>query len=240
VPTKIAESKIKKEEIYDHFLRSYIPKAYQEFLKKEEITPIISPKIELKKAKEGEDWEIILKTATKPDIKLGDYKEKIKKAKEDVKKSDIWVPGQEKEVSKEDEEKNKRAQFQASFDALLKEAVVELSELVIDEEVQNKLTKLVDDIQKLGLTLESYISSKQTTIDKMKEEMRKEVEELYKTEFILQEIADKENITVEKEELEKIFSGISDEKEKQAVAQNMYYYASLMRKQKTLDYINNL
>jgi FKBP-type peptidyl-prolyl cis-trans isomerase (trigger factor) len=74
----------------------------------------------------------------------------------------------------------------------------------------------------------------------MKEEMRKEVEELYKTEFILQEIADKENITVEKEELEKIFSGISDEKEKQAVAQNMYYYASLMRKQKTLDYINNL
>ena len=222
VPKKIAESKLKKQDVYDAFLRVFIPKIYGEYLDSQELKPIVHPKIELISAKEGESWEIKLTTAIKPTIKLNQYKAKIKAAKEQIKKSSIWTPGKDKELSKEDEESQRKAEFQASFDALLKEAEVELSDLIIEEEIQNKLTRLVDDIQKVGLTLEA------------------EIEELYKTEFLLQEIADTENIVVENEELDKIFAGISDPKEKTAVEKNMYYYASLMRKQKTLDFIGSL
>jgi hypothetical protein len=52
-------------------------------------------------------------------------------------------------------------------------------------------------------------------------------------------IADKENITVEKQDLEKIFVNLSPEERKKA-EENSYFYASILRKQKTLDFLINL
>jgi len=239
-PKNIAESKIQKDVVYEHLLRAYIPRVYAEILKKEDIKPIISPKVELIKAKENEEWEIKMATATTPEVKLGNYKEKVKKAKEKVQKSDIWVPGKDKEPTEEDKEKQKQAEFQAALEALLSEAKVEISDLIIEEEASQRLSKLVDDVQRVGLTMESYLKSKNITKEQVTEQIRKEIEDTYKMEFLIQKIADEEKINVEQAELEKVFAGIKDEKEKQAVQGNMYYYASLMRKQKTLDYINSL
>ncbi|QQS43613.1 hypothetical protein IPM65_05695 [Candidatus Roizmanbacteria bacterium] len=239
-PKNIAESKIQKDVVYEHLLRSYIPRVYSEILKKEDVRPIISPKVELTKAKENEEWEIKMTTATTPDIKLNNYKEKVKKAKENVKKSDIWVPGKDKEPTEEDKEKQRQAEFQAALEALLSEATVEISDLVIEEEANQRLSKLVDDVQRVGLTMESYLKSKNLTKEQIMDQIKKEIEDTYKMEFLLQKIADEEKINVEQAELDTIFAGIKDEKEKQAVQGNMYYYASLMRKQKTLDYINSL
>jgi len=59
-------------------------------------------------------------------------------------------------------------------------------------------------------------------------------------EFVLQKIADDAKIQVEKEDIEKLLASLKDPKDREAAQQNMYYYASLMRKQKTLDYINSL
>lgn len=239
-PKNIAESKIQKDIVYEHLLRAYIPRVYSEIVKKDDIRPIISPKVELAKAKENEEWEIKMTTAATPDVKLGNYKEKVKKAKEQVKKSDIWVPGKDKEPTPEDAEKQKQAEFQAAFEALMSEAKVEISDLIIEEEASQRLAKLVDDVQRVGLTMESYLQSKNITKEQISEQIKKEIEDTYKMEFLLQKIADEEKISVEQAELEKVFAGIKDEKEKQTVQGNLYYYASLMRKQKTLDYINSL
>ena len=59
-------------------------------------------------------------------------------------------------------------------------------------------------------------------------------------EFALNEIAEKENISVENDELEKLFVSIKDNKERVAAMQNAYYYAALLRKQKTLDFLLGL
>ncbi len=240
VPTNIAESKIPKSDIYDHALRSYIPKAYGEILKKEDVRPIVAPKIELVTAKENEDWEIKISTATTPDVKLGKYKEKIKDAKATAKKDTIWVPGKSKEPTPEEKEKQTRAEFQAALTALLAEAKVEISDLLIEDELQGRLSRLVDDVQRVGLTMEAYFKSKNLTKEDVTAQLKKEIEETYKTEFILQQIADEEHIQVEQEEITKVLEGIKDEKEKKTAQENMYYYASLMRKQKVLDFINSL
>jgi len=47
-------------------------------------------------------------------------------------------------------------------------------------------------------------------------------------------------INVEKEDLDKLFANIKDEKEKEQARQNAYFYASILRKQKTLDLLLNL
>ncbi|HRN70595.1 MAG TPA: hypothetical protein PLS49_05410, partial [Candidatus Woesebacteria bacterium] len=207
---------------------------------KEQIKPIISPRVELVKAKEGEDWEIKFTTAESPKVELGKYKEKVKAAKTQAKKNDIWVPGKDKEPTEADKEKQKQAEFQASLDALMAEAKVEVSDLILDEEMQKRLAKLVDDMQRVGITMEAYLQSKNITKEQLQDQIKKEIEDSYKIEFILQEIADTEDIKIEQAELEKLFANVKTDADRKAIEQNAYYYAALLRKQKTLDYINSL
>ena len=239
-PKEVAEKNIRREAIYDHLLRAYIPKVYSEIVEKEDIKPVVAPRIELEEAKENEDWKIKLSTAESPKVNLGKYKEKVKEAKKKVKSSDIWVPGKDKEPTPEDAEKHKAAEFQAALQAIMDETKIEISDLIVDEDVERRLTRLVDDIQKVGLTMDAYLKSKNLTKEQILEQIRKEIEENYKIEFAIQEIAEQEGIKVEQTEIDKMFEGIKDAKEKAAAKQNAYYYVALLRKQKTLDYLNSL
>lgn len=240
VPKDLAVKHIAKDTVYNHLIRQILPSIYTEIVEKEKLKPIVAPKIELVKAKENEDWEVKMLIAEKPDVKLGDYKEKIKKAKAELKTEDIWVPGKEEQKPEQKQEQKKQAQFQAVLTTLMKDVECEIPDIVIEEELNARLTKLVDDIQKVGLTPEAYFKSKNTTLEDMKKQLAQEIEETYKLEFILQEIADAEKIEVETAEMEKMFAEVRDEKQRQMAQQQAYYYASIMRKQKTLDFLTNL
>ncbi len=238
VPLDVAKKHLKKEEIFQEMIQVYFSKIYQEIVKKEGLKPIINPKVDLLKAKEEEDWQIKIIIAEKPQVILGDYKNKIKQLKANQKKVDIWVPGKNQEKKEEKDDKSKL--LNSILEIILKEAKVEISDLIIEEELNYRLSRLIDDIQKLGLTIETYAKSKNLTVEELKESFKKEIEDTYKLEFILNEIADQEKITVEKQELEKLFVNIKDEKEKQQAMTNSYYYAIIIRKQKTIDYLLDL
>lgn len=238
VPKVIAEKHIPKEDIYQELAQKMISRIYQELLTKESLKPIISPKVDLPKAKEGEDWQIKITVAEKPTISLGDYKKVAKEARMQAKKASIWVPGKDKSEKPPEEDKNKT--LNEVLTALLKESKIEISDMVIEEEINHRLTHLFDEIQKIGLTTENYLKSKNLTMDSLKAQFKKETEDTYKIEFILSEIADKENLKVEQVDLDKLFINIKDEKERMKAEQNSYYYATILRKQKTLDYLISL
>lgn len=239
VPKEIAEKHITKEALYQELLKKLLSRVYEEIVKKEGLQPIVSPKIDLTKAKEGEDWEIKMTLAERPLIDLGQYKEAIKKIKADQKKGDIWVPGKDKQ-EKKDNNDAKQKLLNEILSVLLKEAKFELSDLVVEDELNNRLTQLVDDVRKIGLTMDAYLKSKHLTIDDLKKRYKQEIEDTYKLEFILMEVADKENIKVEKEDLDKLLTSITNPEEKKSAEQNSYYYASILRKQKTLDFLLGL
>ncbi|MEK7070647.1 MAG: trigger factor [Patescibacteria group bacterium] len=245
VPEQIAEKHLKKETVYQRMMHDFLPKIYEEILKKEGYKPIVNPRIELMKAKDNEDWELKIILAEKPEIQLGDYKEKIKKVKGSKKSADIWVPGKESEGEDPKLQEQKKAQEQQQMlnsvlDELMKTVTIEFSEMIIEEELNNRLAKLLDDVQKIGMTMDAYLKSKNTTMEDLRASFTKDIENTYKIEFILNEIADKEEINVENEELEKIFGSITDEKEKATAQQNAYFYAMILRKQKVLDYLLGL
>lgn len=239
-PAEIAKKHIKREDVYNQMLQSYIPTIYSEIVTKEKLKPIISPKLNLKKAQENADWELVISVAEAPKVSLGNYKEKVKTAIKKVEKSDIWVPGKDKEPTNEDKEKQKQAKFQAALGALLAEAKAEISDLIIEDELNQRLARIVDDVQKIGLTMEKYLESKKISQADFRKQIQDEITETYKMEFVLQKVADEEGIQVEKKELEDMLSTVKDAKEKEALQKNMYYYASLLRKQKTIDYISSL
>ncbi len=241
-PKNIAEKHIKKEAVYEKLINDLMPGLYQELLKQENLKPIISPKIELIKAKDNEIWEIRITIAEKPKIDLKNYKELIKNIKSEEKKKDIWVPGKpnKQEPSTKEKEDNKMKMFNKIFETFLKNIDVKISNLIIETELNKRLTQLVDDVRKVGLTTEQYLKSKNETLDSLKEKFKKEIEEMYKLEFILEEINEAEKIIVEQKDLDALFLNIKDEKERQKAKQNAYFYASILRRQKTLDFLMTL
>lgn len=240
-PKAIAEKHIAKEKVYQELLNTLLGKIYQEILQKEDLKPIANPKIDLKKAKENENWEVVITIAEKPVVDLGDYKKNIQDAKAEMKKDDIWVPGKEENAaSPEKTEEQKQKLLNTVLSTIMDKAKCEIPDMLVEEELEGRLTRLVDEVQKVGLTTESYLKSKNTTIDQLKEQYKKEIENTYKMEFILAELADRENIKVEQADLDKLFEGIKTEEEKKMAQQNAYFYASILRKQKTLDYLTSL
>ena len=77
-------------------------------------------------------------------------------------------------------------------------------------------------------------------MDSLKKQYEKEIVDTYKVEFLLMEIADKENIQVDKQDLEKMLGNIKDENARKEAEQNSYFYATVIRKQKTLDSLLSL
>lgn len=240
VPKEVAEKHIPKETVYQRALQNLLPGIYEGVVKKESLKPVMSPRIELLSAKENEPWKLRFKVAGRPIVSLDDYKKLIKDVISKHKKADIWVPGKDKERTKEQTEEDRQKLLNEILDALIQKTKVEISDLIIEEELNARLSKLVDDVQKIGLTMDSYLASKGISMDELKKQYSKEIEGVHKLEFLLGEIADQEKIEVKPEELTEIFGKITNEKERQQAEQNAYFYAAVIRKQKTLDFLLSL
>jgi FKBP-type peptidyl-prolyl cis-trans isomerase (trigger factor) len=117
---------------------------------------------------------------------------------------------------------------------------IEISPLILDAEVNRRLTSLYEEIKKLGLTVEQYLESKKLTAASLREKLTEETKDLYKSEFLLEQIADKEQITVDKTDLDKVFKQAKSKEEEALYKNNSYLYTRLLRKQKTLDFLANL
>lgn len=240
VPKELAEKNIAKDSVYSHLIHDIMPKIYEDIVKKENLKPILSPKIELVKAKENEAWELKVTIAEKPEVKLKDYKKQVQEAKKTLKADDIWVPGKEPQTPEKNADQKKEKALNVSLEAVLKECECELPPLLVEEEMNRRLSQMVDDVQKIGLTMDKYLQTRNLTMETVKERLTREITDMYKLEFILQTIADEEKLEVKQEDLNALFSNIKEEKDRKSAEANAYFYASVLRKQKALDFIIGL
>lgn len=239
-PYDLAVKQLDKNKVYEEVLKDLLPKIYSDAISTHKITPIVSPEIKLIKAKEGEDWQFTAKTCEKPEVKLDNYKEIIAKAKGVIKKDDLWLPGKDKQKEPQKPEETRQRLLNTVLEALYKTIKVPIPTILLQVEVNRRLTRLVDELQKLGLTLDQYIASKGKTGEQIRKEHEDEVAKMYSLEFILEQLADSEKITVEESEIEKMVQSAKSESEKKAISSNRYYLASLIRRQKTLDRLASL
>lgn len=232
-PKKIVEQKVDRAKLYEEVIKEIIPKVYTDALKQHNLVPVLSPKIELTKAKQKEDWVITATVALKPNIDLKDYKTIIKQAK--AAKTKIWVPGKSDE-----KEKDKKPSLDEILKALGEAIEVEMSDLLVENEVNRLLSDLLDQTKKLGLTVEQYLAAKGKTTEQLRLEYKAQATNSLSIEFALAKIADVENITVSPKDIEEVVAKIEDPKEKEKLSRESYYLAHLIRQQKTLDFLANL
>ena len=126
------------------------------------------------------------------------------------------------------------------MDGILKSTKVDISQLIIDDEVNRRLTQLLDDVRKIGMTIDDYTRSKNTTIETLREQFKTEAPEMFAIELALDKISDEAKIVVEQAELDALSKNVTDEKKREELKKNSYLYASVIKRQKTLDYLLSL
>ncbi len=236
-PKEQVEKIVGKEKIYDKVIKNLVPKIYAQIIKTHQLRPIVNPKIKLIAAKEGEDWQIEFTLCETPVIDLDHYKEEIKKI---TVKDKIWTPAKGQQPSKQDESKRKAEEAQKIIQALLKHTKITIPAILIEDEVNRKLSSLIEKTEKLGLTLDQYLNSLGKTAQQIKEEYRKESQDNWHLELALNKIADEEKIVVDQSEVDQFIEKAKDEKEKKGLAGQRYVLASILRRQKTLEFLQSL
>lgn len=233
-PAKLVEENTDKTKVYEEVIRQLVPKAYSDAVTEHNLKPIMMPKIELKEAAEGKDWVVLATTASKPTVTLGDYKKGVQELKA-TKAKKIWVPGQD--AKPEDEEKERKITLDELIDAIIANVTIVIPPILLEHEVNHQLSGLLDQARKLGLTIEQYLASTNRTADGLREEYTRLASRTLSLEFALEAIADAEKIEATDEDIQKVLAGAKSEEERKTLEKEKYYLTSMLRRQKTIDFL---
>lgn len=226
-PREMVEKSLDQTKVTDEVLKRLLPQAYIEAVQNNAIRPIMNPKIQIDKITEGEDWQFTALTAETPEIKLGNYK----KAVQDITaKSKIVIPGKEPQ----------QPNFDEIMKAVLASVTVAIPPLLVEQEVDRLLANMLEEVKKLGLTLDQYLASTGKTPETLRNEYEEKARHDITLELTLQKIAEVEQITVDEKEIDEAVQKAKDPHEKQHLESNRYLLASILRQQKTLDFLRNL
>jgi FKBP-type peptidyl-prolyl cis-trans isomerase (trigger factor) len=191
--TKILEH-IPENTLLEKTLSKILPQLFADTIKEQKIKPAIYPKFELISSKDNEDWQIRATTAELPEVKLGKYKEKIRGA---LRSQGLWKPGDDKKKELSREEKEQRV-----IKALLENVKLNIPKVIIESEVNSRLSKLLEQIEKLGLSLDSYLASINKTSEQIRAEHERQAQEAVALDLILAKIAQEENVKISESEID--------------------------------------
>ncbi len=88
-----------------------------------------------------------------------------------------------------------------AIEALLTRIDIPLPEALVEHEIEHRRESLQRDLDQAGLTLETYAESRQLSPADIDKEVGDEVRQSVKARFILDQLAEQENLTIEQEEI---------------------------------------
>ena len=232
-PKKLIEENINEQALREEVLKNLLPNAYIQAVTEHNLKPIMNPKIQIGELAEGKDWTFDAYTVEMPEVKLNDYKKKVQDI---TAKSKIVIPGQDLPSR----QGQKEADFNEIVKALLDSVEITIPPLLVEQETDRLLAQTLDEIKRLGLTLDQYLASTSRTPEQFRDEYRTKAEGDIKLEFVLQKRAEVEKISVDPKEVDEAILKAKDPKEQEHMRQNSYLLANILRQQKTLDFLKNL
>lgn len=209
-PKSIAAGQIDPNKLSNHVLSHIFNDIITDAVKEHKYQLLGRPVLEnIDTPKEG-GWKIKLQLPIYPEVKLGDYKKSL--------------PKTDSKTSEEDK-------LEAIYRSLLEVIKIEVSPLLIDEEVNHSLERLESQAKSLNLSSEDYLKAIKRDLDSVKKEYATRAEESIKLDLILLEIAKEEKINTDEKELLELakLSNIGQEQ--------LGRLKSIMNRRKTVDYL---
>jgi trigger factor len=215
-PISLVEENTNPDRILEEVAQNLISHQYQHLLSQHQLHPIIPPQVKVLNPPitRTNPWQLEIKSCQTPQIKLGDYKTALKKI------------NSQKHDSAE-------SQLNQIFDQLLSLTQVDLPQVLTDYEIENRLTQLVDQINQAGLSFNQYLKSKDTTLEKLKEDLKQQVAKEWTLNLVIDQVSQEEKINLSPEELKDFAT-----KAPKGVNPNTLAY--LLLQQKVLTYLKEL
>lgn len=232
-PKKLVEETIDPAKLREEVLKKLLPDAYVKAVEEHKLRPVMNPKIHVTKIEDPStssgqgDWEFTAETCEMPEIHLGKYKEEVKKI---TAKSKIAIPGKEQQEPSMDE----------ILKVVMEQTDAKIPHIMVQQEADRLLSQTLDEIKKLGLTLDQYLQSTGKKPEDLRHDYEMKATSDMKLEFALSKIAEDEKIQVEPKELDEAVAKAKDPQEREQMEKNRYLLASILRQQKTLDFLKNL
>ena len=218
-PKHIVRKNLSEDKLLSQALSNILPNAFYGVIKEHNIKVVMYPKFEVV-GKKDSVIEVKAVTCEAPEIQLGDYKDLIRNSK----KADIWVPGKDR-TKKEPTREQKESQ---------------VIRILLEEEVNIKLSALLSRLEKLGLTLEGYLQSIGKTAESLRNEYLESVKSSIILDFILSEIALKENIKIDSIEAKEFFKSVNPEVVDKPEEKQLTGIIQILKKRKALEKLTSL
>lgn len=195
-PDKLIDQ-IPQNTLIEKTLSKILPRLVADVINQHKIKPAIYPKFELVKATENEAWQIRAVTCEIPDVNLGKYKKAVAGA---ARSKRIWTP--EKGSKEKPKEPSREEKEQEVIKILLETIKVRVPNILVEGEVNSRLARLLERLEKLGLTLEGYLSSIRKDSQAIRKEYGEQARNTLALDIILNEIAESENIKVDDKQVD--------------------------------------
>jgi FKBP-type peptidyl-prolyl cis-trans isomerase (trigger factor) len=225
------EKKVSPEDLIEKTLAKILPEALGQAITENKLKPAIYPKFELIKADDNANWQVRAVTCELPQVEVGDYKKLIT---DNLKK--VIITPQTKEKTQEQKE-------QEVIKLLIETIKIKMPKILIDEEVNSRLSQLLNRIEKLGLNLDSYLASVGKTPQTVRDEYTVQAQNTIALELILQKIAEEQQIKVDEKQIDEVIkvSGADPKtSEKLNTPEQRLFIASILRKKAALESLTAL
>jgi len=238
-PKEQVERKLGVDKLYGNVINELLQKYYPQALKEHRIMPISNPKVEIQEFSLEKDFEFVARVAIKPEITFKEYKKDLKKYLED----------KNKELRKTNEEKLKKGeQIEADhahmhtneiIEILIKNAQLDVPEILIEEETNRLIARLVDQVLAAGMKVEDYLKAQNINMDKLKTNYQIVAEKNIKAELVLNELITLEHITATEAEVDSAIAEVKDEKAREELNKPIQkvYIKTVLEKQKLIEYL---
>ena len=233
-PIDKVREKISQNVLTEKSMSKILPKALADAINEHKIKPATYPKFELIKADEGDDWQLRATTCELPEVNLGDYKKIISEAS---KTKSIWTP--EKGLPKDKpKEPTKEEKEQEVIKILLDSIQINIPKVLINEEVDSRLSALLARIEKLGLNFEGYLGSLEKTPEGLRGEYELQAKSSIALELILNAIAEEDKTKIEETQIDEAIKAASADpklSEKLNTPEQRRLIRSILLRRETLD-----
>lgn len=118
VPRQIFNNLYGEEALYEETLNLLLPNAYSNAVKEAELDVVAEPKIDIESIEKGQAWVLTAEVITKPEVKLGEYK-------------NLTVEKQDREVTDEDVKAEIEAKREKLAELVVKETAAENGDTVV-------------------------------------------------------------------------------------------------------------
>lgn len=217
-PLDVVEQNISPQAVIEEVLNHLLPKAYKQVVEEHKLKPVTEPTIKIKTEKLSldTDWALELESAELPDVKIDPiFFAEVKKLNKDSKIE-------------------KKTKMDLIITLFSKYTKVELPAVLLNNDVNRRLSDLVEQSQSANLTVEQYLKNKNITLPQYREEQEKQVKNDWALNLGINQIAIDQKITVQKAEIEDIFFKSPELKNDP----NLVYF--LLTQQKVLDYLQSI